>query len=295
VDPSISEEMNAVTVRLLGKDPEERYPDAASLVKDLDRVGKGLSPTVATRRVIAGPVAQTVGGGRPTAFQETRAGAPSLSAPYRQKKWKRRMVPLVVAAVLFAALALIETMGSGLWQDLLGWSDVPGVKASSVVEVPDVTGQDIEEASQRLRDAGLTVDSEHDTVQSDEPEGTVVNTDPPADSEAEAGTSVTMTVSRGTPKERTSERNAPTGSGTAAVVAATKSNAQQPDPTQVHPPTPAPLSAPQQSDPEQSAENEEQVLEDRREIREEVQEEKGKIQEKGQGRAENAREDRIDD
>jgi hypothetical protein len=63
----------------------------------------------------------------------------------------------------------------------------------------------------------------------------------------------------------------------------------------VHPTTPAPLSAPQQSDPGQSAENEEQVLEDRREIREEVQEEKGKIQEKGQGRAENAREDRMDD
>src|ERR671910_2351299 len=38
VDPSISEEMNAVTVRLLAKDPEERYPDVASLVKDLDRV-----------------------------------------------------------------------------------------------------------------------------------------------------------------------------------------------------------------------------------------------------------------
>jgi eukaryotic-like serine/threonine-protein kinase len=295
VVPSISEGMNAVTVRLLAKDPEERYPDAASLIKDLDRVRKGLRPTVATRRVMAGPVAQTAGGGQPTAFRETRDGAPSLSASHRQKKWRWRMFPLVVAAVLFAVLALIETMGSGLWQDLLGWSDVPVVKASSLVEVPDVTGRDIEEASQRLRDAGLTVDSEHDTVKSDEPEGTVVNTDPPAGSEAEAGTSVTMTVSRGTPKEGTAGRNAPTGSDTAEVVAATKPNTQQPDPTLVHPPTPAPLSAPKQSDLEQSAENEEQVLEDRSEIRVEVQEEKGEIKEKGQGRAENAREDRIDD
>jgi len=213
------------------------------------------------------------------------------------------MLTLIVVAVLFAALALLETMGSGLWQDLLGWSDVPVAEASSLVEVPDVTGQDIKEASQTLREAGLAVDPEHDTVKSNEPEGTVVSTDPPARSEAEAGTSVTITVSRGTPKERTAELNAPTGNDTAPVLTATKPNTQQPDSSPVLPMAPAP----QQSDLEQSAEDEQQVVvEDRREIRNEVQEEKGGIQErahqaaeesqeKGQGQAENAREDRIDD
>ena len=210
---------------------------------------------------------------------------------------------MIAATVLVAALALLEITGSGLWQDLLGRSDVPLVEASSLVEVPDVTGQDIEEASQTLQEAGLAVDPEHDTVKSDEPEGTVVSTDPPAGSEADAGTSVTITVSRGTPKERTAVLSAPTSNGWAPVLAATNPNIQQPDSSTVSPPAPAP----QQSDLEQSVTEEEQeVVENRSEIRKEVQEEKGKIQERvheageeiqdeAQRRAENARADRRDD
>ena len=303
VDPSISEGMNAITLRLLAKDPEERYPDAVSLVKDLDRVRQGLRPAVPTMRLMAETVAQTAGKGRSTAFQETPTGPLSLSAPHRQKKWQRRMFTLIVAAVLVAALALLDTMGSGLWQDLLGWSDEPVVEASSLVTVPDVTGQDVEEASQALREVGLAVNPEHDTVKSDEPEGTVVSTDPPAGSEADAGTSVTISVSRGTPKERPVGLNAPADNGPASVLAATEPIIQQPDPSTVPPPAPLP----QQSDLQQSVVDEEQdVVEDRREIRKVVQEEKGEVQritqetggevqENGQRRAENAREDRIDD
>ena len=303
VDPSISEGMNAITVRLLAKDPEERYPDAVSLVKDLDRVRQGLRPAVPTLRLMAETVTQTAGKGRSTAFQETPTGPLSLSAPHRQKKWQRRMFTLIVAAVLVAALALLDTMGSGLWQDLLGWSDEPVVEASSLVTVPDVTGQDVEEASQALREVGLAVNPEHDTVKSDEPEGTVVSTDPPAGSEADAGTSVTISVSRGTPKERPVGLNAPADNGPASVLAATEPIIQQPDPSTVPPPAPLP----QQSDLQQSVVDEEQdVVEDRREIRKVVQEEKGEVQritqetggevqENGQRRAENAREDRIDD
>ena len=303
VDPSISEGMNAITVRLLAKDPEERYPDAVSLVKDLDRVRQGLRPAVPTLRLMAETVTQTAGKRRPTAFQKTPTGPLSLSAPHRQKKWQRRMFTLIVAAVLVAALALLDTMGSGLWQDLLGWSDEPVVEASSLVTVPDVTGQDVEAASQVLREVGLAVNPEHDTVKSDEPEGTVVSTDPPAGSEADAGTSVTISVSRGTPKERPVGLNAPADNGPASVLAATEPIIQQPDPSTVPPPAPLP----QQSDLQQSVVDEEQdVVEDRREIRKVVQEEKGEVQritqetggevqENGQRRAENAREDRIDD
>ena len=276
VDPSISEGMNAITVRLLAKDPEERYPDAVSLVNDLDRVRQGLRPAVPTLRLMAETVTQTAGKGRPTAFQKTPTGPLSLSAPHRQKKWQRRMFTLIVAAVLVVALALLDTMGSGLWQDLLGWSDEPVVEASSLVTVPDVTGQDVEEASQALQEVGLAVNPEHDTVKSDEPEGTVVSTDPPAGSEADAGTSVTISVSRGTPKERPVGLNAPADNGPASVLAATKPIVQQPDPGTVPPPAPTP----QQSDIEQSTVDEEQdVVEDRGEIRKEVQEGKGEIQE----------------
>jgi len=307
LDPSIPEEMNAVTVRLLAKDPEERYPDATGLLEDLERVQKGLSPTAATMRLLVGTARQTVAGGQFTMPQEARIEAPSPPALRRKKERRRRLFPLVIAATVLTALALMGFVGSSLWQDLRGRSEVSLVEASALIEVPDVTGQDIEEASQSLRDAGLTVGREQDAVENDEPDGTVVRTDPPAGSEVEAGASVTLTVSRGTPKEQTAVLKAPTGSDTTPVVNAVEPNLQQPDPAPVPPPTPAPGLASQQPDPEQKTEyGEEQVLEDQRETQEEVQEEKGEIQQrvheaveeiqdKVQQRTEKAREDRAKD
>ncbi len=312
LDPSIPEEMNAVTVRLLAKDPEERYPDATGLLEDFERVQKGLSPTAATMRLLVGTAHQTVASGQFTMPQEARIEAPSPPTLRRKKERRRRLFPLVIAATVLTALALIGSVGSSLWQDLRGQTEVPLVEASALIEVPDVTGQDIEEASQTLRDAGLTVGREQDAVENDEPDGTVVRTDPPAGSEVEVGASVTLTVSRGTPKEQTAVLKAPTGSDTTPVVNTPVVNVvepslQQPDPAPVPPPTPAPGLASQQPDPEQKTEyGEEQVLEDQRETQEEVQEEKGEIQQRAheaveeiqdkvQQRTEKAREDRAKD
>jgi serine/threonine protein kinase len=41
VNRDVPEELNAVTVRLLARDPEERYQSAAALVKDLERLQEG--------------------------------------------------------------------------------------------------------------------------------------------------------------------------------------------------------------------------------------------------------------
>jgi serine/threonine protein kinase len=290
VDPSIPEGIDAVTVRLLAKDLEDRYPDATNLLEDLDRVQKGLTPTADTMRLAVGTTSRPEAEVQPTAPWEARSGAPSPPAPRRRKKRRRWIVPLVVAAALLAALALTGTVGSSLWQGLRGWSEVPVVEASSLIGVPDVAGQDVEQASQRLRDAGLAVGREHDMVGSDEPEGTVLGTDPPAGSEVEAGTSVTMSVSRGAPQERTAGLGAPTVSGTVLKVPATEPNIQQPDPAPVPPPTPAPMQDTRQSDPEQSVEEREQVLEDQEETQEEAQERERETQEVAQEEAEESQE-----
>jgi hypothetical protein len=44
VNPSVPEGINAVCVRLLAKDPEERYQDADGLIEDLERVKRGELP-----------------------------------------------------------------------------------------------------------------------------------------------------------------------------------------------------------------------------------------------------------
>src|SRR5829696_6534680 len=44
VDPSIPNGINAITCRLLAKDPEDRYASDAELIEDLERVATGLAP-----------------------------------------------------------------------------------------------------------------------------------------------------------------------------------------------------------------------------------------------------------
>jgi serine/threonine-protein kinase len=274
VDPSIPEGINAITVRLLAKDPENRYPDAASLVKDLDQVGKGLTPVTATMQTA---------NGLPPAARDPRIRVPS-PASHREKKWRRKIFSWVTAAALLAILALIGAMGWDFWQNFQERDVVSTLDTPSMVKVPDVTGQSTEEASGVLRNVGLTVNREYDVVESSEPEGTVLGTDPPAGSEVEAGTSVTLTVSSGAPKEATVEPNA-----------------QQPDSA------PAPLPdlslgfVPQQPDPKQNVKDWEQVLEDWRGAQQQAQEEIQAPQEQAQGAQEkvqekvgNARGDRGD-
>ena len=47
--PEVPEELDAVTARLLAKDPDDRYPDAIVLLEDLERVKEGLPLDAATR------------------------------------------------------------------------------------------------------------------------------------------------------------------------------------------------------------------------------------------------------
>ena len=46
----VPEELDAVTTKRLAKDAEDRYPDASTLVEDLERVKEGLPPTAETMR-----------------------------------------------------------------------------------------------------------------------------------------------------------------------------------------------------------------------------------------------------
>ena len=52
VDPDVPKAVDALTVKLLAKDPKERPQNAATLIEDLKRVAKGLAPKEATTRTL---------------------------------------------------------------------------------------------------------------------------------------------------------------------------------------------------------------------------------------------------
>ena len=53
VNPSVPAGINAITCRLLAKDPEDRYASDAELIEDLERVAAGLEPVSATTEMMA--------------------------------------------------------------------------------------------------------------------------------------------------------------------------------------------------------------------------------------------------
>ncbi|MFL5992434.1 MAG: protein kinase domain-containing protein, partial [Rubrobacteraceae bacterium] len=87
VDPQIPAGINAITCRLLAKDPEDRYASDAELIEDLERVAAGLEPMSATTELMmTRPMPVT---------SPTRVGPPPVEG--RRNGKRRRILPLILA------------------------------------------------------------------------------------------------------------------------------------------------------------------------------------------------------
>jgi eukaryotic-like serine/threonine-protein kinase len=265
IDPSIPEEINDITVRLLATDPEGRYPDAASLLDDLYRAEQGLAPAEATTQALFRPAIRARGSGLPNTWTGVVKGLsstpPSWDASHR-KRWRRRIFFRALVGSLLAALTLtgatVSILGQHFWErDDVPVLDVPSLVGMSLGEarseagsdfnlraqvqksdepvgtilsqdlkngekaekgmtigvvisrgeeslkIPDVRGQDPQEAFRTLQDAGMTVSREYKQAKSVKPKDTVIGTDPPSGSKVEVGTPVTLILSSGTPEGMT--------------------------------------------------------------------------------------------
>ena len=163
VNPKVPEGMDALVMRLLATDPEDRYGSAGQLTKELRRVRDGLSPVV------------SLGDDATTAAPGTRA-ASTLSAPASGGTGTRRGKWFSILAA-FALLALLSAVGGVVGWNLLrdsGAARIPeilrgtpggsaggaGQKPSGTeeVKVPGVEGLTEQAAQERLADAGFKVE-----------------------------------------------------------------------------------------------------------------------------------------
>ena len=115
---SVPEAMDALVMKLLSKDPEDRYPNAAQLIEDLRRAREGLPLTFAGAA------------GYPEMLGEPRrSGPPSvLAGPPRSKSRRRRSVGISLVA-LATLLTLLGGLGWDLSQDPEGLKTVGAVKS----------------------------------------------------------------------------------------------------------------------------------------------------------------------
>jgi serine/threonine-protein kinase len=259
VNPEVPKPLDTLTLKLLAKDPEDRYPSASALANDVERIRSGRSPAAVAAKTTAEmaaplPPLPAAPGGRTAKTSVRLPVAPPTGTPTGTPGRGRRRGGLRAAliALLFGfaliggllyALGLFEGFDSA---GLGGPEDQSG--AGSRVQVPNLHWSTTAEAD--LADANLVLGQRYEVSSDTVPTNVVIYSNPAEETEVEQGSTVDIYVS----------------TGPAA------------------PPLPAPQPVVQQPaapqlDPEQAAEAKEEAREERQDRRED--------REKGKGKGEN--------
>jgi serine/threonine-protein kinase len=180
----VSQDLDAVILRAMAKNPANRYQSAEELRADLDRVRRG-HPVEAT------PILPVPASSSTQVIQREPARTAVLPQPEpeRSRWWIPVLVTLLILGVLAAVLFVLA-------QNLLGED---GEQQPTLVSVPNVVGFSLSDARQEIENANLVVATPIERVPApaDQPElepGTVLQQVPAADEQAEEGTEVTLTV-----------------------------------------------------------------------------------------------------
>ncbi|MGE2714335.1 Stk1 family PASTA domain-containing Ser/Thr kinase [Mycolicibacterium litorale] len=184
----ISPELDAVVLKALAKNPDNRYQTAAELRADLVRVHSGEAPEAPkvftdaerTSMLSAAPHHE-----RTEPLTHMPRPEPRLVERNRGGSIGRWLVAVAVLAVLTVVVAVAINTYSG------------GTRA---VQVPDVRGELSAEAIAQLQNAGFAVRTQQEP-NSEVPPDHVIGTSPEANTEADAGEEITINVSTG-PEQR---------------------------------------------------------------------------------------------
>jgi beta-lactam-binding protein with PASTA domain len=177
IDPSIPAGINAVTVRLLAKDPADRYASDAELIEDLERVAAGLEPANAPAEVTTRHM--------PPPAPTTRVGPPPPPYGGRRNGKRRRSAPLILALLALLLLIPLAWAGYQLLQDRQQEEQVP------LIAVPDLVGKTLEEAENQV---GNRFDVRvEDEVDSESPVDTILRQRPEA-GRVEKGSTISVVV-----------------------------------------------------------------------------------------------------
>ncbi len=170
VDPSIPAGINAITIRLLAKDPEDRYGSDAELIEDLERVAAGLEPVNATTEMMTRLMPATA----PTRVAPPYAG--------RRNGKRRRFTPLIPALLALLLLAPLAWAGYNLLQQE---EEIPQIA------VPDLVGKTLDEAKNQVgNDFDIRIE---DRVEDEKPVNTILSQRPEG-GRAEKGSTISVVV-----------------------------------------------------------------------------------------------------
>ena len=176
-DPAIAPEVDAVVLKAMAKNPENRYASADAMREDLLRAAAG-GPVEATPLLPASALLAS------TTVLRT-GGSTRLDTAPRSRGRTRALVYGLFALLLLAIVLALALLVRGLLSDPLQF-----------VETPDVVGLTQQDAQARLAEAGLAV-AALDRRFDEEPLGTVLEQSPAPLISLEQGGAVDLVVSLG--------------------------------------------------------------------------------------------------
>ena len=211
----IPDSLDRVVLKALAKNRDDRYPSAAAMLSDLQRVARGLdvgappadswATEVLPAAGVAGattaattPMSAVPAHGATPVPTPNRAAATSTSLPAvatadedaaaEAAKARKRRTAIIVSLVVIALLLIGGSV----------WALTHGATTTETAPVPNVVGLTQAEAKSQIEAAGFTWELNPDKVASDTVEaGSVVSTDPAAGTTAEKGATVRVTISSG--------------------------------------------------------------------------------------------------
>jgi tRNA A-37 threonylcarbamoyl transferase component Bud32 len=202
VNPEVPEALDAITMKLLAKNPEERYPSAAALAEDLERARSGFPP-VAAFSAKTGPATAPLPSSPERRTRRT-AVRPPVAAPVRAPERDGRRLGRLFP-VLAALLLILAVLGGLTWAlqnfdtpESEGSGDESGAVQVEIsgVEVPNVVGLARDVALDLLYASGFRVEVQP-RESSWEQAGVVLDQSVAGGERAEAGSLIVIGVGNG--------------------------------------------------------------------------------------------------
>ena len=206
VDPRVPEGISAVTAKLLAKNPADRYPSAAEVIKELERVKEGWLPSSVTTGVLKHSAKLRSPAPQERTKKTKRYKEPAPPIPTKnggvlsnlRKRIRQAVMRLVATVMLLVGLVLVGVTALDQWPILLedlGLRDQSQNAQNQSYTVPDLRDRTIDEAqSMTWPRFNVAVRSAENSAR---PQGTVIRQDPAPRKQALAGSTISVVVSSG--------------------------------------------------------------------------------------------------
>ncbi len=196
LNDAVPHDLDAIVLRALAKEPEQRYQSSEEMDADLGRVARGLAVSDETEAAATMVLAGAGTAAPTTVMRPSRALVPA-PAPvqeyyeYDEPRRRRPVWPWLLA------LLLIVSAGAAGWYV---WTQIQDqLNSSKPVIVPLVVGLKRDAAERQLEDAGLNPVARFRPSLTVE-RGSVISQDPNASEKTAKGNQVQIVISNGKPK-----------------------------------------------------------------------------------------------